>query len=186
MRRLLGCGTVILMLIAALFFVRGWNSVTSWGSGTGNINRELASRGEPSASGGTSAPGVATAAGQKIDSTLRQIADNPLKFKGQKKTVRGRVRASTKIASNRNLYLVVEGDSRVLVIDDKAPPRMYYPRSATGVVQTVAGFGGKQYAYVTDVKSGVKVNPPKWQDIAKFFTTKYDDVKSGVREELAR
>jgi hypothetical protein len=171
MRRLLGCGMVIVMLIAALFFVRGWNAVTTWGTGTGNINREIQER----------APTVRRGA----ESALRQISQNPIKFKGQKKTVRGRVRAATKIASNRNLYLLVEGDSRVLVIDDKAPPRVYYPRQVTGVVQTVAGFGGKEYAYVTDVKSGVKVNPLKWQDIAKFFTEKYDDVQAGVREELA-
>lgn len=166
MRKLFGCLTVIAMIFGGVWFVRQWNGVTPWGASTGSIGRNRS--GEPTTA-------------QKTKSTLQQIAENPTRFKGQRQTVKGRVRNATKIASNRNLYLLVDGDARVLVIDDKAAPQNYYPRSATGVVQVIGPpIGGLNYAYVTDVKSGVKVNPPRWQDVARFFTEKYDKVKTGI------
>ena len=166
MRKVFGCLTVIAMIFGGYWFVRSWNGVTPWGEGTGSI-------------GHNNKVPVA----QKTKSTLQQIADNPTRFKGSRQTVRGRVRNATKIASNRNLYLLVDGDARVLVIDDKAAPQAYYPRAVTGTVQTIGPpIGGLNYAYVTDVKSGVKVNAPRWQDVAKFFTEKYDKVKTGIDE----
>jgi hypothetical protein len=167
MRRLLGCGLVILILIGAVFFVRGWNKVPQWGGGTGTIAREVGQRTE--------------GAVNKTESVLRQIAKDPVRFKGQRRTVTGRVRSATKIASNRNMYLLVEGNDRILVIDDKAAPRPYYPRTVSGVVQTIGpNIGGLNYAYLTDVKSGVKVNPPKWDEVQGFFVDKFDRVQEGI------
>ena len=173
MRRLLGCGMMIALLVGAFFFVQGWNRVTNWGTGTGRIATEKSARGEEKS--------------LSAGSQLRQIARNPTRFEGKRATVTGRVRSATKLASNRNMYLLVEGDDRILVIDDKAPPRPYYPRTVSGIVRT---FGpqafGHNYAYLVDVKSGVKVDPPRWSEVQKFFVEKYEDVRRGVREEIQR
>ena len=173
MRRLLGCGMVIVLLVGAYFFVKGWNKVTTWGTGTGSIAAQKAGRGE--------------AGGASTGSQLKQVSQNPARFKDKRVTVTGRVRSSTKLASNRNMYLLVEGNDRILVIDDKAPPRPYYPRTVSGIVHT---FGpqafGQNYAYLVDVKSGVKVDPPRWSEVQKFFAEKYEDVRQGVRDEIQR
>ena len=183
MRRLLGCGALIVILIGAVFFVRGWNRVTTWGTSTGTIARQISERAE------TAGERVGQAVEETRNSTLRDIARNPLRFEGQRKTVTGRVRSVTKIASNRNLYLLVEGNDRIVVIDDKAPPRAYNVRTVSGVVRTVGPrIAGRNYAYLVDVKSGVKVNPPKLSDIEKFFVGTYDKAKKGVQavgEELS-
>lgn len=173
MRRLLGCGAIIALLIGAYFFVRGWNKVTTWGTGTGSIARQAQGRGE--ASGAPRAP------------LLQQIAQNPARFKGKRATVTGRVRSATKIASNRNMYLLVEGNDRILVIDDKAPPKPFYPRTVSGVVQTIGPQAlGQNYAYLVDVKSGVKVNPPRWAEVQSFFVERYDYIRKNVSQELNR
>ena len=173
MRRLLGCGTLIVILIGAYFFVKGWNKVTSWGTPTGSIARQMKAGGE--------------AAGTQATSLLHQIAQNPARFQGKRQRVTGRVRSATKIASNRNMYLLVEGNDRILVIDDKAAPKPYYPRTVSGVVQTIGPqIAGQNYAYLTDVKSGVKVDPPKLQDVEKFFVEKYDQVREGVNQGLTK
>ncbi len=173
MRRLLGCGTLIVILIGAYFFVQGWNKVTSWGTPAGSIARQM------KASGDT--------VGKQASSVLHQIAQNPMRFQGKRQTVTGRVRSATKIASNRNMYLLVDGDDRILVIDDKAPPKPYYPRTVSGVVQIIGPqIGGQNYAYLTDVKSGVKVDPPKLKDVEKFFVGKFDQVREGVDQGLTK
>lgn len=173
MRRLLGCGMMIVLLVGAYFFVRGWNKVTTWGTGTGSIASQKAARGE--------------AEGAPTGSQLRQVSQNPTRFNGKRATVTGRVRSSTKLASNRNMYLLVEGQDRILVIDDKAPPKPYYPRTVSGIVHTVGPQALRQnYAYIVDVKSGVKVDPPRWSEIQKFFVEKYDAARKGVREEIQR
>ena len=173
MRRLLGCGMMIVLLIGAYFFVRGWNKVTTWGTGTGSIAAQKTGRGE--------------AGGASAGSRLRQIAQNPARFKDKRATVTGRVRSSTRLASNRNMYLLVEGNDRILVIDDKAPPRPYYPRTVSGIVHT---FGpqafGQNYAYLVDVKSGVKVNAPRWNEVQKFFAEHYNSARREIREEIQR
>ena len=181
MRRLLGCGTLIVILIGAVFFVRGWNRVTTWGTSTGTIARQISRRAE------TAGERVGQAVAETRNSTLRDIARNPLRFEGQRKTVTGRVRSVTKIASNRNLYLLVEGNDRILVIDDKAPPKPYYPRTVSGVVRTIGPQAmGHNYAYLVDVKSGVKVNPPRWPEVQSFFVEQYDYIRKNVREDLQR
>lgn len=173
MRRLLGCGAMIVLLIGAFFFVKSWNTVSTWGTGTGRIAREIQGKGE--------------AVGEQAATILHKIRQDPTRFEGKRATVTGRVRSATRLASNRNMYLLVEGDDRILVIDDKAPPRPYYPRTVTGVVQTIGPkIAGQNYAYLTDVKSGVRVDPPKLQDVQRFFAQKYDAVREGVEKEKVK
>jgi hypothetical protein len=173
MRRLLGCFTVLVMLVGAFYFVRGWNGVSPWGASTGSIGQ---------AQRGQTEPGV----GHKTVSTLSQIAQNPTRFKGKRMTVKGRVRGATKIASNRNLYMLTDGDYRVLVIDDKAPPKDYWPRTVNGEVRVIGPqIGGLNYAYLVDAKPGVRIDPPKREEVEHFFSANYKKLKSGVDEALS-
>lgn len=175
-RRLFGCALTILMLFGAFMFVRQWRSTTPWAVGTGNIqgnSKDLPAR---------DSRGVGT----KTKSTLAQIADNPTRFEGKRMTVTGRVRGAGKYASNRNIYNLVQGDYRILVIDDKKPPREYWTRTVSGVVKVIGPkVGGLNRAYLVDVKQGVKINPPQWSEVSRFFTEKYQKVKAGVDEGLA-
>ena len=170
MAKLLGCLGLILMVIGGVWFARRWNRFPDQGESTGLIAKR----------NNVKTPDAA----EKTRSTLQQIAEEPTRFKGQTKTVTGRVRDANKIASNRNMYTLIDGDARIMVIDDKPAPKPYYPRTVTGVVQVIGPpVGGLNYAYVTDVKSGVKVNPPSWEEVKVFFTTKYDDVRDEVNQQ---
>ncbi|MDF2439427.1 MAG: hypothetical protein JWN98_411 [Abditibacteriota bacterium] len=175
MRRLMGCGLTILMLIGAFLFVRQWRSTTPWAVGTGDIqgkSKDLPAR---------DARGVGT----KTKSTLAQIASDPTRFEGRRMTVTGRVRGAGKYASNRNIYTLAEGDYRILVVDDKKPPREYWTRTVSGEVKVFGPkVGGLNRAYLVDVKQGIKINPPQWSEVSHFFTEKYQRVKAGVDEEL--
>ena len=156
MGKIFGCLGLIAMVIGGIVFARQWNHFPDQGESTGLIAKRH----------DANAPG----AEEKTRSTLEQIAAEPTRFKGQTKTVTGRVRDSSKIASNRNMYTLIDGESRILVIDDKAAPKPYYPRTVKGVVQTIGPpIGGLNYAYMTDVKSGVKVNPPSWDESESVF-----------------
>ncbi len=171
MRKLIGLVALIIMLFGAYWFVRGWRSTTPWAVGTGRIqgsSKDIPARDE-------------RGAGTKTRSTIGEITANPTRFEGKRMTVTGRVRSAGKYASNRNMYMLVSGDDRILVIDDKAPPREYWPRTVTGTVQTIGPkIGGINRAYLVSVREGVKINPPKWETVSRFFTEKYRDVKAGV------
>ena len=158
------------MVIGGIWFARRWNRFPDQGESTGLIAKAAQYVNAPDTTG-------------KTRSTLQQIADEPTRFKGQTKTVTGRVRDANKIASNRNMYTLLDGDARILIIDDKPAPKPYYPRTVKGAPCRCIGppVGGLNYAYLTDVKSGVKVNPPTWEEVKVFFTTKYDDVRDEVK-----
>lgn len=171
MGKIFGCLGLILMVIGGVWFARRWNHFPDQGESTGLIARRHDANAKDTEA--------------KTRSSLQQIADEPTRFKGQTKSITGRVRDASKIASNRNMYTLVDGESRILVIDDKAAPKPYYPRTVTGVVQTIGPpIGGLNYAYLTDVKSGVKVNPPSWDEVKVFFTTKYDAVSGEVKKQI--
>ena len=175
MGRIIGLILVLGMLWGAIQFVRQWNATTPPGVGSGRIagkSQNLPARDKRPVSA-------------KVKSQLVQITENPARFESKRATVRGRVRGAMKYASNRNMYLLVEGDNRLLVIDDKKPPREYWPRTVSGTVKVIGPpVGGLQYAYLVDVKKGVRIDPPKWTDIAHFFTDKYNKVKTSLQEEL--
>jgi hypothetical protein len=176
-RKIISLVALVAMLFGAYWFVKGWRSTTPWAVGTGRIQAKSEDIPERDERG----------VGTKTRSTLGEIAANPTRFQGKRMTVTGRVRSAGKYASNRNIYTLVSGDDRILVIDDKAPPREYWPRTVTGVVQVIGPkVGGLNRAYLVDVKQGVKVNPPKWETVSRFFTDKYNQVKSGVQEEVAQ
>ncbi|MBV9864828.1 MAG: hypothetical protein JO316_05730 [Abitibacteriaceae bacterium] len=164
---------VVLIALGAFYFVKKWHSVTPWGTETGKIggaSRDLPARDKRSVP-------------QKVGSQLHEIVTNPTRFENKRATVNGRVRGASKYASNRNIYMLTDGNDRILVIDDKQPPQEYWPRAVSGTVKVIGPpIGGLQYAYIVDVKQGVKVNPPTWSEVSHFFTDKYQDVKQGAKE----
>lgn len=161
MKKILNVAMLVLMVFGAVLFVRGWRKTSPLGVGTGEISgKSLDPRARDE-----------RPLGQKVRSKLRDITDNPLRYKDQPMTVTGRVRGAGKLASNRNIYTISEGDDRLLVIDDKKPPTEYYRRTVKGIVKVIGPpVGGLQYAYLVDVKEGVKFNPPRWSEIKDYFS----------------
>lgn len=169
---------VVLMVIGAYYFVQRWRSVTPLGVGTGNIggvSTDLPARDTRSLP-------------QKAASQIHEITTHPTRFENQHVTVTGRVRGPAKYASNRNIYTLVEDEGdKILVIDDKAPPDEYAKRTVSGTVKVIGPpVGGLQYAYLVDVKEGVKFNPPQWNEIKHFFDKQYNSFKEGVNETRGR
>ncbi len=161
MKKIFNLALVFLMFVGMALFVRSWRKTSPQGMGTGDIagkSSDLAARDQ-------------RPLGQKVRSKLREISDNPLRFKDQRMTIKGRVRGAGKLASNRNIYTITEGRDSLLVIDDKTPPKDYWTRTVSGVVKVVGPpVGGLQRAYLVDVKEGVKFNAPKWSELKDYFT----------------
>lgn len=166
MRKALGCLVLIVFLILGYFFLMAWRNYMPQGVGTGNI-------------GGRSEP--ASRQPSQRRSMLRQIAEEPEKFEGKRVTVTGRVRGTARYASNRNLYRLAENDYRLVIVDDKSPPKEYALRTITGVVQVIKPPLGNGYAYIVSVKGDPKIELD-WQDVQAFFTEKLGDIKQGVQE----
>jgi hypothetical protein len=160
MRKITGLILGVLMVVGLVGFVRQWRYTTAPAYGTGDIAGNSADRAARDSRG----------IGTKMRERFRNITQNPLRYQDQRVTVTGRVRGATKLASNRNIYTLTQGDYRLLVIDDKAPPREYWPRTVNGTVKVIGPpVGGLQYAYVTDVREPAKFNAPRWQDIKHYF-----------------
>lgn len=161
MGKILKIVLVVLICIGAFFFVKRWRSTTPVSVGTGDIagnSADLASRDNRSAT-------------DKAKSKLAGITDNPTRFENQRVTVTGRVRGAGKLASNRNVYTLANGNDRILVIDDKAPPKEYWARTVSGVVKVVGPpVGGLRYAYLVDVREPAKFNAPSWSELKNYFT----------------
>jgi hypothetical protein len=161
MRKLVTVAFLVLMAVGAWAFVKSWRSTTPLAVGTGKIagtSSDLAARDE-------------RGLGAKTRAKFSGITDDPLRYKDQKVTVTGRVRGAAKLASNRNIYTLAEGDDRILVIDDKPAPKEAWPRTVNGVVKVVGPpVGGLRYAYVVDVREPAKFKAPQWQDIKDYFT----------------
>jgi hypothetical protein len=161
MRKLVSLAFLILMVIGAWAFLKSWRGVSPLGVGTGRIAGKSSDVADRDKRG----------LGEKARSSLTGITEDPLRYKDKRVSVTGRVRGPGKLASNRNIYTLAAGDDRLLVIDDKAPPKEYWPRTVTGVVKVVGPpIGGLQYAYIVDVKNPAKFNAPKWQDLKDYFT----------------
>jgi hypothetical protein len=165
---------LIIVVVGAWLFLHRWHSTTPWAVGTGNIGGK---------SVGTQTHNPKPVARQSHD-LLHEIAQNPTRYKDKKVTVTGRVHGTTKYASNRNMYSLYNGPDRILVIDDKKAPEMDRLRTVSGVVKVIGpSVGGLNYAYLVDVKQGVRYDEPKWGDVAHFFTDKFEDIKEGFKEE---
>ncbi len=161
MRKIIGLILVVLMVVGLFGFVRQWRSTTAPAYGTGDIAGNSADRAERDQRG----------VGTKMRERFRNITEQPTRFENQRVTVTGRVRGATKIASNRNIYTLTQGDYRLLVIDDGPRPREYWPRTVNGDVKLIGPpMGGLQYAYVVDVEEPAKFNAPQWNDIRQYFT----------------
>lgn len=162
MRKIIGIVLLILMVVGMWSFTKSWRKVSPLGVGTGaiaGVSTDQASRDQ-------------RGLGEKTRAKFSGILDNPTRFQDKRVTVTGRVRGAGKLASNRNIYTLTEGDDRILVIDDKAAPKEYWPRTVSGVVKVVGPpVGGLQYAYIVDVKQGVKFNPPTWQELKNYFSS---------------
>jgi hypothetical protein len=167
MKKLFGAILLLLFLVGVYFFVRSWKGTASWGVGTGKLARRA---GAPPEDTGTAATKT---------SLIRQISDNPQQYVGKRVTVSGRVRGNVKYASNRNTYRLTDGQYSLLIVDDKATPKEYWPRTVSGTVKVVKPPFGKGYAYIVSVKGNPNINL-KWQDVASFFSEKYRDVKKEV------
>jgi hypothetical protein len=173
MRKLAGCVTLLVFLVGAFFFVRQWRSTAPWGAGTGTI----AGNSHDSATRDKRSPVV------KARSTLAQIIDNPTRFTNKTVTVTGRVRGAGRLASNRNIYRLTQGEYRLLVIDDKPPPKDLALRTVSGRVKLIKPpLGTSSYAYLVSVKEGVKFNEPSWREVSGWFTGTYGDVKKVVKD----
>jgi hypothetical protein len=155
MRKIIGLILVVLMVVGLFGFIRQWRSTTAPAYGTGDIRGNSAERG----------------VGTKMRERFRNITQTPTRYENQRVTVTGRVRGATRIASNRNVYTLTQGDYRLLVIDDGPRPREYWPRTVNGVVKLIGPpVGGLQYAYVVDVDQPAKFDAPQWNDIRQYFT----------------
>ena len=161
MRKVLGLIAVLFTVVCAALFVRQWRSTTPPAVGTGDIagqSADLPARDQ-------------RPLGQKVRSKLSRITENPTRFKNQRVTVTGRVRGAAKLASNRNIYTVTDGKNRLLVIDDKAPPREYWPRTVSGVVKVIGPpVGGLRHAYLVDVRKPARIDTPRWSEVKHYFS----------------
>ena len=166
MKKLLGALLLLLFLVGTYFFVLRWKATTSWGVGTGAIARR-----------NVNSPVVSTPATKS--SLIKQISQNPQKFRGKRVHVSGRVRGNSKYASNRNLYRITDGQYSLLVVDDKAAPVEYSQRWIAGTVKVLQPPVGSGYAYIVSVKGNPNIDL-KWQDVQKFFGEKFMTVKKGV------
>jgi len=161
MRKIIGLIFVILMFVGAWGFFRAWRGTTPLGVGTGRI------AGKETDLAGRDKRGL----GAKTRSKLRGITDNPLRYKDQRVSVSGRVRGAGKLAANRNIYTLVDGNERILVIDDKPTPKEYWKQTVNGTVKVIGPpVGGLNYAYIVDVKNPAKFTAPRWQDIKDYFS----------------
>ena len=176
MRGLFRLVMLVIVVIGGYYFVQQWRSVTPWGVQTGKISgvsRDLPARDKRPVT-------------EKVASPIREITENPTRFENKKVTVTGRVRGAAKYASNRNIYmLTADEENKILVIDDKKPPDERWPRTVKGTVKVIGPpVGGLQYAYIVDVKEGVKFTPPRWDQVQHYFSDKYGEMKQGVKETV--
>ncbi|MDQ3814688.1 MAG: hypothetical protein M3347_12150, partial [Armatimonadota bacterium] len=168
MGRIIGLILLVAALWASIQFVRQWRSSPPKRAGTGRI----ANKRPPTA---------------KTLVRLAQIAQNPARYENKRVTITGRVQGAVRYVANGTMYLLVDGNSRLPVIADKKPPQENEKRTVTGVVKVIrAPWGGLQYAYLVDLKKGVSFDPPKWTEIARFFTEKYQKVKTRVEEGIKK
>jgi hypothetical protein len=165
MKKLFGAIVLLLFLVGAYLFVKSWKGTAPWGVGTGSLAHRAGTSPETTSEAKTS--------------LIRRISDNPQQYSGKRVTVSGRVRGNVKYASNRNTYRLTDGQYSLLVVDDKATPKEYWPRTVSGTVKVVKPPLGKGYAYIVSVKGNPNINL-KWQDVAGFFTEKYQEVKKEV------
>lgn len=173
MRKLGGCLVLIVFAVGAYFMWQQWRSVTPWGVGTGQI----AGRSEDIPARDKRSPVV------KARSTLVQIVDNPTRFTEKTVTVTGRVRGAGRMASNRNIYRLSDGEHRLLVIDDKSLPKDYALRTVTGKVKLIKPpLGTASYAYLVSVKEGARFDEPDWNELKNWFGDTFEDIKQGVKE----
>jgi hypothetical protein len=161
MRKIISFILVACIVVGAVLFVGKWRTTTPWAVGTGDIagkSRDLAARDKR--------PVTA-----KVKSKIGGITENPTRFQNQRVTVTGRVRGAGKLASNRNIYTLSDGDDRLLVIDDKARPKEYWARTVSGVVKVIGPpIGGLRYAYLVDVREPAKFVAPTWDDLKDYFS----------------
>ena len=175
MRKLGGCLMLIVFAVGAYFFYQQWRTTTPWGVGTGKIG----GRSEDIPARDKRSP-VA-----KTRSVIFQIAENPTRFTDKTVTVTGRVRGAGRLASNRNIYRLTDGEHRLLVIDDKAPPKDYALRTVKGKVKLLKPpIGNASYAYLVSVKEGAKIDELTWNEAKGFFTDKFQDIQKGVKEAV--
>jgi len=161
MRKIIPLIFLILIALGAWTFFKAWRGTTPMGAGTGRI------AGKETDLAGRDSRGL----GAKTRSKLRGITDDPLRYQNQRISISGRVRGPGKLAANRNIYTLSDGNDRILVIDDKAPPKEYWPRTVNGVVKVVGPpIGGLRHAYLVDVREPAKFTAPKWQDIKNYFS----------------
>jgi hypothetical protein len=170
MGKLFGAVLFLIFLVGAYFFVKQWKSTSSWGASTGTIARREGVK-----------PTESTPA--RASSLIAQISQNPQKFAGKRVSVSGRVRGNSKYASNRNLYRLTDGKYSLMVVDDKAAPKEYWPRAVTGTVKVIKPPLGNGYAYIVNVKGNPNINL-KWQDVKSFFGEKIEGVKTEAQRAL--
>jgi hypothetical protein len=172
MRKFGGCLTLIVFLIGAYFFVQLWRSTMPRGIGTGLIR--ASSDDLPKRDKRTAATRGRLA--------LIQVVENPGRFADKTVSVTGRVRGAGRLASNRNIYRLTDGQYRLIVIDDKAPPKEFELRTVSGKVKLLKPpLGNASYAYLVSVKEGVKFDELAWNEAKGWFTGTYKDVKKNVK-----
>lgn len=165
----------VVVVVIAVYFFLNYRSTTPWAVGTGRIGGENA---------GVESTAVKSGSGNSSASPIVAVASDPAKWDGKTVTLHGRPYGTTKYASNRNIYTMVDGDSRVLVIADGEPPQTQQEHTVTGVVKTI-GVGSLRKPYVVSVKGGAKVDPPDWKAVGHFFTDKYDEIKKNGKEAVS-
>jgi len=181
MKRAFGCLMGIGFLILAYIFFLMWRGTNPLGVGTGNIGGRSSSVERGSGSGKSSTPSKGSTPSAGARTALSQISANPQKWEGKRVMVSGRVRGNTRYATNRNLYRLTDGNSSLLIVDDKTPPKEYSLRGVAGVVKVVNPPVGKGYAYIVNVKGDPKIDL-KWQDVKGFFSGAVGEIKKGVHE----
>ncbi len=171
MKKAFGCLIVICFVVLAFLFFIKWRGTSSLGSGTGNIGGRSGALPETG-----STPSLKPA---NKSSAISQIASNPQKWQGKRVTVSGRVRGNTRYASNRNLYRLTDGESSLLIVDDKTPPKELAQRSVKGTVKVVKPPVGEGYAYIVSAKGDPTIDLT-WNDAKGFFSDKFQEIKKDV------
>jgi hypothetical protein len=177
MKKAFGCLMVIGFVILAYVFFVMWRGASPLGVGTGSIGGHSSARPEAG-----STPDAKPAS---KGSAISQIASNPQKWKGRRVTVTGRVRGNTRYASNRNLYRLTDGESSLLIVDDKTPPKELAQRSVKGIVKVLKPPVGEGYAYIVSAKGDPKIDL-SWNDAKGFFTEEFQKIKKDVNAATAQ
>ena len=171
MKKAFGCLMVIGFVILAYVFFLMWRGTSSLGTGTGSIGGRSGARTEVGSTPSAEPDGKGSA--------ISQIASDPQKWQGKRVTVSGRVRGNTRYASNRNLYRLTDGESSLLIVDDKTPPKELDKRSVKGIVKVVKPPVGEGYAYIVSAKGDPKIEL-SWNDAKGFFSEELEKIKKNV------